>query len=256
MKTTVMDLRPQRKTNNSFGRKTLSNVFYRVIVKEYVNYLSNSTEDAHKLSKTATDAFYSEVVELLKAEGWKLKEPYGNGYCPRMVKGSQSLYCHPQSISGNMNTEDIEALDKKIQAMQSCEWEGVDVYENVIVTSSVDDTMQLYHQTYDATIQDILCENFSTKRKNLFYSLESMIGRIAQHLHIKIADGENDTVWYSREEMPYGKLAGENVTAAYVREKVGEMIAQGHIKTTVIKGLPHARWMNKAEERELRRKIA
>lgn len=256
MKTTVLDLRPQRKTNNSFGRKTLMNVYYRVIVKEYVNYLSNNTEDAGKLSETATNAFYSEVVELLKAEGWELERPYGNGYCPRMVKGSQSLYCHPQSISGNVNTEDIEALGKKIQAMQSCEWEGVDVYENVIVTSSVDDTMQLYHQTYDETIQDVLCENFSTKRKNLFYSLEGMISRIAQHLHIKIDKSENDMMWYSREEMPYGKLEGENVADAYVREKAGEMIAQGRIKTTVIKGLPHARWMNKAEERELRRKIA
>lgn len=256
MKTTVLDLRPQVKTNNSYGRKTLTNVFYRVAVKEYVNYLSNSTEDAHKLSETATDAFYSEVVELLKAEGWELKEPYGNGYCPRMVKGSQNLYCHPQSISGNVNTEDIDALGEKIQAMQSCEWEGVDVYGNVIVTPSVDDTMQLYRQTYDEAIQDILCESFSTKRKNLFYSLEGMIGRIAQHLHIKIDKSENDTVWYSREEMPYGKLAGETVAAAYVREKVGEMMAQGRIKTTIIKGLPHARWMNKAEERELRRKIA
>lgn len=253
MMTTTINLKPQVKNNNANGREELTNVYYRINVAAYTKNLYIYTAEANEESKNATEAFYKECIAMLEGEGWHLWRAYGNGAAPEMRKDNQSLYCHPQSISGNVKSEDVEKIADKIKHLQSCTWEGIDVYGNTIVTTSVEDTLQLYHENYDATIQDILREMFSTKRKNLYFSLEGRIENVANRIAIKVSNRLFNSIDYTESERPYGRLMGESVCAAYIRESITKCINSGYMVTTKQDNIVYARWINKTEERELNR---
>ena len=102
-----------------YGREKVADVYFRTQVREYSRQVyGDYSQEAHEAAEKALTAFYSEVVELLKGEGWTLLNDYAHWHtCPELTKGDQYLYVHPDSISGEVNPADIDALEAKFKAL-------------------------------------------------------------------------------------------------------------------------------------------
>ena len=153
------------------GRKTLRHVYYRISVPYYEEALYNHDAQIRTKERAAVAAFYCEIVNLLIADGWALDEkcmqPNYDG-CPELSKDDQHVYCHPQSISGNIVPDDAERLGAVLTGAQTFEMYKCDKYEYVVVVKDAQDETLLYHQIYDGDIFWILKESFTTKRRNLY----------------------------------------------------------------------------------------
>lgn len=254
MSQVVIDMRPKTRMYEGHGRETLTEVYYRVNVTAYTANLYTYTEQAREESKKACEAYYSEVVALLEAEGWERQnDKYDD--CPTMTKGTQQLRCHPQEIVGNVLGKDVERLAEKLKGMTSCKWIGVDVYSNCVITTSAEDTMQLYRQTWDCEIMNIMAEMFRTKRTTMYYKLEARLHNVADRIRIKINDWRNGKVDYKHDEdvtdFDGVRQGGDYVVNVYLREWARLAISEGRlIVTENADGIKIARWVNKKEEKE------
>ena len=241
----IIDMRPQVKHQDGHGREVLADVHFRIDVQAYVNNFYTYTKEAREESEKACEAYYSEVVELLKAEGWTLrKEKYGVGDCPQMVKGTQYLYCHPQDISGQVNPADIEALEAKIKALTSCKFYKTDNYGDIIVTTSESDEKQLYRDTYADGLASIWQEVTTTKRSNLYKDkaeAESCVRR-----RICIANRRADL-----NDIGTGSYNMRSPLLQFLMEEYDRLLQAGYIKEAEGQnGRTLCRWINKKEEKE------
>ena len=119
MESLIIDLSPKTEEfnpNAGNGRKVLRNVYFRVEVENYTDTFGY-TKDQERVKKghENTKKYFTEIVEILQGEGWKLlDEEYKkehSGHCPQLKKGIQNLYCHPQSISGDIYAEEVTTLE-------------------------------------------------------------------------------------------------------------------------------------------------
>lgn len=246
MSQVVIDLRPQVKHQNGHGREVLADVHFRIDVQAYVKNFYTYTEQAREESEKACEAYYSEVVEMLKAEGWTLrKEKYGVGDCPELVKGTQYLYCHPQDISGEVNPADIEGLEARIKALTSCKYYKTDNYGDIIVTTSESDEKQLYRDTYADGLAAIWKEVTTTKRSNLYKDKAE-----AEHCvrrRICIANRRADL-----NDIGTGCYNMRTPLLQFLMEEYDRLLKAGYIKeATGQNGRTLCRWINKKEEKEL-----
>lgn len=250
MSQVVIDLRPQVKHQDGHGREVLADVYFRINVQAYTANLYTYTKEAREESEKACEAYYSEVVELLKSEGWTLrKEKYGVGDCPQMVKGTQYLYCHPQDISGQVNPADIEALEAKIKALTSCKYYKTDNYGDIIVTTSESDEEQLYRDTYADGLASIWQEVITTKRSNLYKDKAE-----AEHCvrrRICIANRRADL-----NDIGTGSYNMRSPLLQFLMEEYDCLLKAGYIKEAEGQnGRTLCRWINKKEEKELAKDI-
>lgn len=246
MSQVVIDMNPQVKHQDGHGREVLADVYFRINIQAYTDNLYTYTKEAREESEKACEAYYSEVVEMLKSEGWTLrKEKYGVGDCPQMVKGTQYLYCHPQEISGNVNPADIEALEAKIKALTSCKFYKTDNYGDIIVTTSESDEKQLYRDTYADGLESIWKEVITTKRSNLYKDKTE-----AEHCvrrRICIANRRTDL-----NDIGTGSYNMRNPLWQFLMEEYDRLLQAGYIKETEGQnGRTLCRWINKKEEKEL-----
>ena len=255
METMTIDLTPQVRHYDGHGRKELTKVYYRVDVRPYTCNLYKYTPEARQESDAACTAYYSECVKLLEADGWNRDEDKYDE-CPTMRKGLQRLRCHPQEIVGEVESTDVERISKIFATLTTAEYYKYDSYENVVVTTSTDDTMTLYRQSYDDTIMDTLREALTTRRRTLYCKLELLINSLRRKMLITISDYRNDRIEYEmghpQRDLNGGKWASEDVCTVYLREKVRQAIADGNVVTTIADDgyTLIGRWLNKAEQRE------
>lgn len=249
METTTIDMRPQVKHYEGFGREVLADVHFRIDIRDYVVALNDYSQEAREAEEKAVAAFDNEVVQLLLARGWALrKESYGPGECPELTKGSRYLYCHPQDISGEVKLEDIEALEAAFRGMQSCKYRWTDNYGDVIVTTSEEDEQQLYWDTYSNTnVTGAFVAMATTKRKNLYKCkwdvLRGVAGRLA------IPNRRTDL-----NDIGTGCYSYRKPLTDFVEEHYNMRLGIGLIKeTTGRNDIPLCRWANKAEQREIER---
>ena len=245
MSQVVIDMSPKVKHQDGHGREVLADVHFRIDVQAYVNNFYTYTKEAREESEKACEAYYSEVVELLKSDGWTLrKEKYGVGDCPQMVKGTQYLYCHPQDISGQVNPADIEALEAKIKALTSCKFYKTDIYGDIIVTTSESDEKQLYRDTYADGLASIWQEVTTTKRSNLYKDKAE-----AEHCvrrRICIANRRADL-----NDIGTGSYNMRSPLLQFLMEEYDRLLKAGYIKeATGQNGRTLCRWINKKEEKE------
>lgn len=245
---TVIDLSPKVKQQNGHGREVLADVHFRIDVHAYTANLYNYTQEARKESGKACEAYYNEVVKMLKAEGWTLKnEKYGVGNCPQMVKGTQYLYCHPQDISGRVNPADIEQLEAKIKGLKACKYSNTDNYGNIIVTTSESDEKQLYRDTYPNGLDAIWKEVITTKRSNLYKDKRQ--AEICVRLRICIVNCRADL-----NEIGTGSYNMRTPLLQYIAEEYDRLLQAGYIKETEGQnGCTLCRWANKKEEKQLKK---
>lgn len=246
MSQVVIGLRPQVKHQDGHGREVLADVHFRIDVHDYTANLYTYTKEAREESEKACEAYYSEVVELLKAEGWTLrKEKFGVGDCPQMVKGTQYLYCHPQDISGEVNPAGIEVLEAKIKALTTCKYYNTDNYGDIIVTTSESDEKQLYRDTYADGLASIWQEVTTTKRSNLYKDKAEAEHCVRRRICIanRRADLNDIGTGYYRER---------KAVAGFVQEEYDRLLQAGYIKEAEGQnGRTLCRWINKKEEKEL-----
>lgn len=247
MSQVVIDLRPQVKHHEGYGREKVADVYFRTQVRAYSRQVyGDYSQEAHEAAEKALTAFYSEVVELLKGEGWTLLNDYAKWHtCPELTKGAQYLYVHPDSISGEVNPADIDALEAKFKALTACEYRGTDNYGDIILTRSEADERTLYRQTYAEGIADVIKECTTTKRSNLYKDRGDALGCIRNRIAIqnKRTDLTGHGTGYYRER---------KAVAGFVQEEYDRLLQAGYIKeATGQNGRTLCRWINKKEEKEL-----
>jgi hypothetical protein len=248
MSQVVIDLRPQVKHHEGYGREKVADVYFRTQVRAYSRQVyGDYSQEAHEAAEKALTAFYSEVVELLKCEGWTLlNESYAQWHnCPELTKGDQYLYVHPDSISGEVNPADIDALEAKFKALTACEYRGTDNYGDIILTRSEADERTLYRETYTEGIADVIKECTTTKRSNLYKDRGDALGCIRNRIAIqnKRTDLTGHGTGYYRER---------KAVAGFVQEEYDRLLQAGYIKeATGQNGRTLCRWINKKEEKEL-----
>ena len=247
METTVIDLRPEVRHYESFGREKHADVHFRIIISAYDAslYAPSRSEE----SKEAVRAFYEEVVQLLAADGWTLtneKQLAHYGGCPQMAKGAQFLYCHPQDISGNVLATDVERLAALFGSMKTCKYTHTDNYGDIIITTSEQDEKQLYHDSYPQGIGDIWQQAITTKQKNLFYKKESAVDLVVGRIAIKNRrlDLKEIGCGFYEQRLPVRK---------FVIEEYESLLSQGLIKECKnMAGVYYCRYANKKEQKQLK----
>ena len=247
MSQVVIDLRPQVKHHEGYGREKVADVYFRTQVRAYSRQVyGDYSQEAHEAAEKALTAFYSEVVELLKGEGWTLLNDYAKWHnCPELTKGAQYLYVHPDSISGEVNPADIDALEAKFKALTACEYHGTDNYGDIILTRSEADERMLYRETYTEGIADTIKECTTTKRSNLYKDRGDALGCIRGRIAIqnKRTDLTGHGTGYYRER---------KAVAGFVQEEYDRLLQAGYIKEAEGQnGRTLCRWINKKEEKEL-----
>lgn len=248
MSQVIIDMRPQVKHHEGYGREKVADVYFRTLVRAYSRQICGDySEAAHEAAKQALKAYYSEVVELLKGEGWTLlNENYAKWKnCPEMVKGAQYLYIHPDEICGEVNPADIDALEAKFKALTACEYRGTDNYGDIVLTRSEADERMLYRETYTEGIADTIKECTTTKRSNLYKDRGDALGCIRNRIAIqnKRTDLTGHGTGYYRER---------NAVAGFVQEEYDRLLQAGYIKEAKGQnGRTLCRWINKKEEKEL-----
>ena len=247
MSQVVIDLRPQVKHQDGHGREKVADVYFRTQVRAYSRQVyGDYSQEAHEAAEKALTAFYSEVVELLRGEGWTLLNDYAKWHnCPELAKGAQYLYVHPDSISGEVNPADIDALEAKFKALTACEYHGTDNYGDIVLTRSEADERMLYRETYAEGIADTIKECTTTKRSNLYKDRGDALGCIRNRIAIqnKRTDLTGHGTGYYRER---------KAVAGFVQEEYDRLLQAGYIKETEGQnGRTLCRWINKKEEKEL-----
>ena len=249
MEQVIIDMTPRQEPydpQRGFGREVLRNVYYRIEVPYYTYtfcHYSQDTEKEEKMGRENAKKFMYEAVEILQAAGWTLVDnkwqQEHTGDCPQLTKGNQWLYCHPQNISGCVAADEVDAIGRLFAQAKTFKHYKTDDYRDVIVTTSTEDEMQLYHQTHDGTARKVLEELTTTKRRNLY---------------------KNETdVWYAlyRRLLIDTERAGEiynfdHVEYDYANEVIEKAKADGWLITA--KGRNDTkliRWPNKAEQKKL-----
>ena len=247
MSQVVIDLRPEVKHQDGHGREKVADVYFRTQVRAYSRQVyGDYSQEAHEAAEKATAAYYSEVVELLKGEGWTLLNDYAKWHnCPELAKGAQYLYVHPDSISGEVNPANIDALEAKFKALTACEYRGTDNYGDIILTRSEADERMLYRETYAEGIAATIKECTATKRSNLYKDRGDALGCIRSRIAIqnKRTDLTGHGTGYYRER---------KAVAGFVQEEYDRLLQAGYIKeATGQNGRTLCRWINKKEEKEL-----
>lgn len=244
----IIDLTPRQELYNpqcGFGREVLREVYYRIDVPYYTYTFGNwSDKDKEaKMGHENSKKFMYEVVEILQAAGWTLvttewQQEY-SGECPQLTKGNQKLYCHPQSISGDVNADEVDVIGSLFAQAKTFKHYHTDNYRNVIVTTSTEDELQLYHQTHDATVRKVLEELTTTKRRNLYKEEASVGHRLVERLRI--------------DTKRAGKIYNfDNVEWIYVNDVIEKAKADGRLITAKGRNdMNLVRWANKAEQKKL-----
>jgi hypothetical protein len=153
------------------GRRVLRHVYYRINVPYYETALYNHDADIQAKERAAVAAYYCEIVNMLIADGWVLDAECMHSRfdgCPELSKGDQHVYCHPQSISGNIIPEETERLGNVLTGAQTFNLYKRDEYEYVVAVKDAQDETALYHELFDNKVHYLMKQRLTTKRRNLY----------------------------------------------------------------------------------------
>ena len=216
------------------GCEVVRHIYYRIDCPDY--------EAGHDI-----DAFYSEVVKLLEAEGWHVEGDWQGAHCPTMRKGAQSLYCHPQSLSGEVSPVECDRIGQVLMTGKTFRLHGIDDYGRIFLTASDGQERDLYRQNYQDGLADMLREVLTTKRSNLYRDKGDALGNAYRRTAIENIrtdlDSRGTNYYYMRKavtefvDSEYNRL----LQAGYIKEAKGQ------------NGRTLCRWINTKEERELKK---
>jgi len=214
------------------GCEVVRHIYYRIDCPDY--------EAGHDI-----DAFYSEVVKLLEAEGWHVEGDWQGAHCPTMRKGAQSLYCHPQSLSGEVSPVECDRIGQVLMTGKTFLLRGIDDYGRIFLTASEEQERDLYRQNYQDGLSDVLREVLTTKRSNLYRDKGDALGNAYRRTAI-------ENIRTDMEDKGSNYYYWRKAVTEFVDSEYDRLLQAGYIKeATGQNGRTLCRWINKKEEKEL-----
>ena len=213
------------------GCEVVRHIYYRIDCPDY--------EAGHDI-----DAFYSEVVKLLEAEGWHAEGDWQGAHCPTMRKGAQSLYCHPQSLSGEVSPVECDRIGQVLMTGETFRLRGIDDYGRIFLTASEEQERDLYRQNYQDGLADVLREVLTTKRSNLYRDKGDALGNAYRRTAI-------ENIRTDMEDKGSNYYYWRKAVTEFVDSEYNRLLEAGYIKEAKGQnGRTLARWINKKEEKE------
>lgn len=213
------------------GCEVVRHIYYRIDCPDY--------EAGHDI-----DAFYSEVVKLLEAEGWHVEGDWQGAHCPTMRKGAQSLYCHPQSLSGEVSPVECDRIGQVLMTGETFRLRGIDDYGRIFLTASEEQERDLYRQNYRDGLADMLREVLSTKRSNLYRDKGDALGNAYRRTAI-------ENIRTDMEDKGSNYYYWRKAVTEFVDSEYDRLLEAGYIKEAEGQnGRTLCRWINKKEEKE------
>ena len=214
------------------GCEVVRHIYYRIDCPDY--------EAGHDI-----DAFYSEVVKLLEAEGWHVEGDWQGAHCPTMRKGAQSLYCHPQSLSGEVSPVECDRIGQVLMTGETFRLRGIDDYGRIFLTASEEQERDLYRQNYQDGLADMLREVLTTKRSNLYRDKGDALGNAYRRTAI-------ENIRTDMEDKGSNYYYWRKAVTEFVDSEYDRLLQAGYIKEAEGQnGRTLCRWINKKEEKEL-----
>lgn len=218
------------------GCEVVRHIYYRIDCPDY--------EAGHDI-----DAFYSEVVKLLDAEGWHVEGDWQGAHCPTMRKGAQSLYCHPQSLSGEVSPVECDRIGQVLMTGETFLLRGIDDYGRIFLTASEEQERDLYRQNYQDGLTDVLREVLTTKRSNLYRDKGDALGNAYRRTAI-------ENIRTDMEDKGSNYYYWRKAVTEFVDSEYDRLLQAGYIKeATGQNRRTLCRWISKKEEKELAKAI-
>lgn len=111
-------------------------------------------------------AFRKEIEEIFSTLGFEITNPTQSYYCQTGTRENESLYFHPQALSGFIKQESIPLIEEALKSAKSFKHYHTDTYEKAL-----NYTREEFRSKLEGCRQDIemaILTAFQTKRKNLF----------------------------------------------------------------------------------------
>lgn len=115
-----------------------------------------------------SDTFHNSIRKFLKTNGFKIDEPKFSSSAISGTRGFESLYCHPQSLSGYIDKTKIDELEKHLKNTKydGFTYDRMDKYDEVKNYTS-DELIEKLKQSKEK-IKGRITEIYTTKRSNLY----------------------------------------------------------------------------------------
>lgn len=169
------------------------------------------------------ESFNNECLELFFSAGWELSEDGRNksGYCCEVSKGKQSLYIHPQQISGAVLETEIDGIVDLLQRAVSFSFERKNVCDHY--DDIPDEQYQKFLESKSEDITKEILSKLKTKRRNLYIAENSLYG-------ICMGIGRTHGIKRISKRECYG-----NMEAAFVRKIFDQLLKTGEIVSCKIR---------------------
>ena len=136
--------------------------------------------------ETFAKRFEDEIVGLFQSDGWEWinsGERARSGICPKVKKGMQELYLHPQATSGIVLADNIPHVESLLGTARAFRHYRTNIYEDYVLMSDEEYLRRLGDQR-EAIVRDVL-ERFCTKRRNLYITGFNLLDSINEKYRIK-----------------------------------------------------------------------
>lgn len=198
------------------------------------------------MAKDKTAAFFQEVTEKLGAIGFTQKhEPSGFraiGTGPTLMRGIESLYCHPMELTGYLREDSREAILLALTDAKTFRIRAVDEYERKLdVSPNQYREMLMSHR---GEIERRLFEKLKTPTKTKAYRADAVYS-------VETKDLVNPL---DVSDAPYSKNEFFGVKSAVCMEAVAALISAGLVVTIQHGGETFYRSKNKTEMARMTKK--
>lgn len=154
-------------------------------------------------------AFEKEARQILSQLGFKYEKPENMHYCYKGFRGSESLHCHPQNLSGWLKEESISKIEGIIKNAKSFRWRHTDTYDRCFNYTPSELISELMEN--DDAIEHLILQAYKTPRSNLMKGYVSDI---------------KTPINFIRDKLKLGLLEGK-----YIEGKFLSLVENGKIKT-------------------------
>lgn len=118
------------------------------------------------MSREQTEAFFIECEKILESLGFSVEPPKFSGDCPTGTRGAESLYCHPQELSGYIIREKVAEIESVLSSAKTFRHYHTDLYGEAL-NYTENEFRAALAECRPKLERDILAACV-TKRKNLF----------------------------------------------------------------------------------------
>ena len=122
------------------------------------------------MPESLKELFRQSIRTFLTKHGFEIDEPEDKMRCIEGKRGFESLYCHPQSLSGFIAKDKIDELEADLQnsGYTGFKYLRSDRYEDM--KNYTPEELESELEAIDGEIEGNMLDMYRTKRKNLFRS--------------------------------------------------------------------------------------